>query len=121
MAEVQAPNPIASGITDLHQRLRVLEERYIVLRRKGQLSDENLLTSQKDIEKTIEKLNAEITALRHMLADIDEKLDRFLQQVKNTAPRKDILAIRKYLEMWEPLRFLTQEEALRLIRREKGG
>lgn len=121
MAQINQINPVVGGITELSERLRVLEERYIVLRRKGQLSDENLINSEKDIQRTIEKLNRDVADLHRKLAELDEKLDRFLEQVKNTAPRKDVLALRKYVEMWEPLNFLTRDEALRLLERHKRG
>lgn len=111
------PDPLMQGVSDLSRRLRVLEERYSVLRRKGQLTDENLLSAEKEVRDELGSLQQEVTELHRLLLDIDEKLDLFLEQVKRAAPREEVLVLRKYLELWDPVRFLTREEAERLLRK----
>jgi len=109
------PDPVIQGITDLSRRLRVVEERYTVLRRKGQLAEENFIRDMKELRESVAVVEQEATALRRLLVEIDDKLDRFLEQAKNAAPRQDILVLRKYLEMWDPLQYVTRDEARRLI------
>lgn len=113
----QAPSTpeTAKAMTDLQRRLRILEERYTTLRRKGQLLDENFLETEQDVHTQLSELDQEITELHRMLADIDDKLDRFLEQVKNAAPREEVLMLKKYLQMFDPVQYLTQQEAHRLI------
>ena len=110
-----AQTSTARAMTDLQRRLRVLEERYNTLRRKGQLLDENYLDTEKELREDLSSIDHEITELHRMLADIDDKLDRFLEQVKKAASREDVLVIKKYLELWNPVQYLTQEEARRLL------
>lgn len=114
-AEQTSPDPVVQGMTDLSRRLRVLEERYTVLRRKGQLSEENFIRDMQDLKKSVSVVEEEATALRRLLVEMDDKLDRFLEQAKNAAPRQDVLILRKYLEMWDPVQYVTREEARRLI------
>ena len=109
------PDPITRGITDLSRRLRVLEERYTVLRRKGQLAEENFIRDMQELRQSVMVVEEEAVALRRLLVEIDDKIDRFLEQAKNAAPRQDVLILRKYLEMWNPLQYLTREEAKRLL------
>jgi chromosome segregation ATPase len=109
------PPQAARAMTDLQRRLRVLEERYTTLRRKGQLLDENFLETEEDLRERVSGVDKELTELHRMLADIDDKLDRFLEQVKSAAPREEVLILKKYLEMFDPVQYLTQEEAHRLI------
>ncbi len=112
---VQGPSPFAQGLSDLSRRMRVLEERYTVLRRKGQLTDENLIAAEKDLRNELARLAEDVKALYRKLLEIDEKMDRFLEEVKGAAPRQEVLVLRKYLEMWDPVRYLTREEAQRLL------
>ncbi len=111
----QAPDPIIQGMTDLSRRLRVLEERYTVLRRKGQLAEENFIRDMQELRTNVDAVSQEATALRRVLVEIDDKLDRFLEQAKNAAPRGDVLLLKKYIEMWDPLQYLTRQEARRLL------
>lgn len=119
MAQQDAPSnaqdPIVQGMTDLSRRLRVLEERYTVLRRKGQLAEENFIRDMKDLRESVAVVEEEATALRRLLVEIDDKLDRFLEQAKSAAPREDLLVLRKYIELWDPVQYVTREEARRLI------
>ncbi|MFT4250004.1 MAG: hypothetical protein ACMXYD_01440 [Candidatus Woesearchaeota archaeon] len=108
----------ARAMTDLQRRLRVLEERYTTLRRKGQLLDENYLDTEKELREEVKGIDEEIVELHRMLADIDDKLDRFLEQVKKAASREDVLIIKKYLELFHPMQYLTQEEARRLVEKQ---
>ena len=108
---------VMKGISDLQRRLRVLEERYTTLRRKGQLIDENFLDTERDLRGKVKRLDEEHTEVRRMLVDLDDKLDRFLEQAKRAAPREDVLVLKKYLEMWDPVQYLTRQEAQRLLDR----
>lgn len=113
----QANQAVMKGISDLQRRLRVLEERYTTLRRKGQLIDENFLDTERELRAKVKKLDQEHTDVRRMIVDLDDKLDRFLEQVKKAAPREDVLVLKKYLDMWDPVKYLTRQEATRLLER----
>lgn len=111
-----AEDQYTKALTDLQRRIRVLEERYTTLRRKGQLIDENVLETEHDIREQLNKLDEEVTNLHRTLNDIDDKMDRFLEQVKISAKHEDVLVLKKYLEMWDPIQYLTQQEAQRLLK-----
>lgn len=109
------PDPVMKGMSDLSRRLRILEERYTVLRRKGQLAEENFIRDMQELRDSVAVVEEEATALRRLLVEIDDKLDRFLEQAKNAAPREDLLILKKYIEMWDPVQYLTRQEAQRLL------
>ena len=87
------------------------------MRRKGQLAEQNMIEEMNNLRKSLDGISEEATALRRLLVDVDDKLDRFLEQVKGSARREDVLVMRKYLEMWDQMKYLTREEAQRLIER----
>ncbi len=120
MAGQTTTNNHAHAAGELARRIRVLEERYAVLRHKSQLADHSLIRTQDHIQKTLSRLSSEIMQVRRLLIDIDDKLDRFLEQVKKAAPREDVLILKKYLEMWDPIKYLTREEAKRLLEERKA-
>ena len=75
----QELSTISSNIGNLNRRLRVLEERYTNLRKKSQLTDQNML-------------------------HIDKKI---IEEIKTCAKNEDIKVIEKYVNMWEPVKFVT--------------
>jgi len=62
-----------NSITNIDRRLRVLEERFSNLHRRSQVSEQNVLKSQKDLTKEIKLSAAEARELKMQIHDIREK------------------------------------------------
>ena len=111
------PAPGAEHITkadsDVLRQLRILEDRYVNLRRKAQLTDENLLSQQKHVQKEIHSLTDELTEMRRQLAGVTQGLQSVQGEIAHCATIYDVKAIEKYLQFWEPLWFVTQTELVR--------
>jgi len=101
---------------DLGRRLRVIEERFVNLRRKTQLTEQNMLSSNKRFSTEIKTLNAEINDIKSSLNDITYKLSMVLGELKKMASKNDLKVLDKYLDYWEPLNFLRRDEAEALVK-----
>lgn len=98
---------------DALRRLRVLEERFVNLRRKAQLADEKVLNSEKRLNTEIKEVNAELTQLRRQVSDMRDSLDAVQSEMANAASVYDVKALERYLEYWEPMEFVTKIELSR--------
>ena len=101
---------IAGMISDLDRRLRILEERYGNLRKKVQLTDQNLIDSERSINKELRNFSADILDLKRSISDFDEKVVLFSSEMESVAQRTDLKVIEKYLAMWNPGMFVTRKE-----------
>jgi hypothetical protein len=101
---------ISALISDLDRRLRVLEERYSTLRKKMQLTDQNLIESEKAFHKDIRVFNDESLELKRSIADFEEKVAIFGNEMTNTAKKTELKVIEKYLALWNPTLFVTRKE-----------
>ena len=101
---------IASMVSDLDRRLRILEERYGNLRKKIQLTDQNLIDSERSFGKEIRGFGSDLLELKRSIADFDEKVVIFGSEMDNTAQKTDLKIIEKYLAMWNPGMFVTRKE-----------
>ncbi|HYD03290.1 MAG TPA: hypothetical protein VEC16_03235 [Alphaproteobacteria bacterium] len=101
---------ISGMISDLDRRLRVLEERYSNLRKKMQLTDQNLIDSEKGFHKEVRVFNEEILDLKRNISDFDEKVTIFGNEMGNVANKTELKVIEKYLAMWNPTMFVTRKE-----------
>ncbi len=110
---------LASMISDLDRRLRVLEERYGNLRKKIQLTDHNLIESEKSFGKELRNFNEDILKLKRNTNDFDEKIVIFDSEMQNTAQKTDLKVIEKYLAMWEPSMFVTRKELREYLKNHK--
>jgi hypothetical protein len=101
---------IANVISDLDRRLRILEERYGNLRKKIQLTDTNLIDSERSFGKELRGFNDELLEMKRSNADFDEKVTIFGTELDTVAKKTDLKVIEKYLAMWSPGMFVSRRE-----------
>ncbi len=110
---------LASAISDLDRRLRILEERYTNLRQKMQLTDQNLLESERSFMKEVRTGNEDIVGLKRDVNDFSEKIVMFADEMGSTAKKKDLKIIEKYFELWTPGNFVTRNELREFLKLKK--
>ena len=106
---------ISTKVNNVASTLRILEERYSNLRNKSQLSEQNLIDIEKDVTKDMKILSEEIMDLKHDIKDIHEKLTIITNEMQNLANKDEFKVLDKYLDMWQPLNFVTRKELERYL------
>jgi|GEM_PF-1195965 len=110
---------VAGMISDMDRRLRILEERYGNLRKKVQLTDQNLIDSEKTFSKELRGFGDEVMDLKRNVSDFDEKIVIFGGEMDSTAQKTDLKIIEKYLAMWDPGMFVTRKELREYLKNKK--
>lgn len=110
---------VAGIVSDLDRRLRILEERYSNLRKKLQLTDENLLDAERTFSKELKGFNQESLELKKQTNDFSEKIGMLGSEMENVAQKSDLKVVEKYLDMWNPSNFVTRTE-LKAYLKSKG-
>lgn len=109
--------PAMPGIADVGARLKVLEERYTNLSRREQLAEQNMLSFEKEINSEIKAIQKRILETRKHVSDVNEKLEVLQGQVANAATKHDLRILEAYLNMIQPMEFVTRAEAKKLLER----
>lgn len=112
----QSPSDLLAQVNGVARRLRVLESRYSDLNRKSQVTEKNMLQGRKRVTKEIKTLDDDILELKRIINQIREKIDTVIFELKNFASKEDFEALRKYIEMWEPLHFVTRDEVEKIVK-----
>ncbi len=102
-------------LADVATELRILEDRYANLRKKNQLTDQALLETQKNFYKEKKILSEELTEAKMKLQDLEEDIVLMKSEFKDVVKQKDFKVLEKYLDMWEPMEFVTRKEAEDLL------
>lgn len=111
----QAKAQHSKEINEIMRRLRVLEERYTSLRRKTQLTDQNMLEDTKRVFDEIHVIQEIISDLKKDISDVKLKMRMLEDEMKSTVQKRDLDVLKKYLEFWEPMNFMRREEAKRVV------
>ena len=106
-------------INMLIRTIRILEERYSNLRKKTQITDQNMIEDVKKMSTEIKLVDSELSEMKKQLFDVNEKISVLFEQLKGGVKKEDINVLSRYLDLWNPMRFVTFEEAKKIIKENK--
>jgi len=106
---------VLEQLNETGTRLSLLEDRNTNLSRRTQVTDSNLLNLRKRIDDEVKTINSDILEIKRTLTELTNKIDLIIKELKTRAGKEDVEVIRKYVEMWEPLKFVTRDEVEQII------
>jgi len=136
MAEIQAPQQpkqhpglfhknappqpdfgaVTEDIGNLGRRLRLLEESITNIRRALQVTEQNMLGKNKLFATDIRTLTSDISDMKTEINEVKEKILELVKELKETAKRDEVKVLEKYINFWNPVKFVTQNEVEAIVR-----
>ncbi|MBN2881063.1 hypothetical protein JXM83_03330 [Candidatus Woesearchaeota archaeon] len=98
-----------ADLNNLTRRLRLLEERFVDQRKKVELIEENSLQGDKDLEIQNKAILEEMSDLKKSSFEMKEKMNIMVKELQGCAKLTDVKVLEKYIEMWEPIQYVTFE------------
>ena len=118
------PNPAAeqaevlSGeVKTLTTRIRTLEEKARNLRAGIQMTEKNVLEDNKKVNSEIKDINQQVFELKKSFTEIKSKMDIIIKELALTAKHEDVESIQRYLNIWNPVHFVSQKEVTSVVKR----
>lgn len=103
-------------VNELASRLAVLEERLANMRKKTQLTEQTLIGYEQDSHADLHVLTERLTELARKVEEVHEKISAMSGELSNVVKKHEFSVLEKYLDLWEPLSFVTREEAKLLLK-----
>ena len=103
-------------VSEISRRLRILEERYTNIRNRIQVMDQNMLLHNKKQTTDIKTIDSDISDLKKEINDINEKISLIVKELNDSAKKEDIEVLQKYINLWDPMNFVTRKEVEKLIK-----
>lgn len=101
---------LTESVSNLEARLKILEDRYANLRKKTQLTDQNMIDSEKELWDELRSTNDDLIELKKKVNELLHKISQMNEELEGAAKKYDLKVIEKYLDLWQPMNFLTREE-----------
>ncbi len=102
-------------LRDFSRRLRLLEERFASQRKNIHVMEHNMLTEHKKLQQQMRNMQQDFDDLKKNIYEIKQQFDLIGSELRETAKREDVVVLEKYINLWEPLQFVTRAEVERLI------
>lgn len=115
MAKKEEEAQPAFDFRSLNNRLRLLENRTSDLDQKTELIENNLLDYKKEINKEIQVINSELVEIKRGMSKINEDMEEVVKELKLRASREELDVIKKYLDLWNPVNFVSRKEVERIV------
>jgi len=107
---------LSQEITGLSTRLRILEERSTNTKRKLEIVDQNMLSHRKKYSDDIDMLKEEIDEMRSTIKEVESRIIMIIKEIRLGAKKDDVDALKKYVELWEPVKFVTMNQVENIVR-----
>ena len=113
----QAPEfgDVNEDMNALSRRLRMMEEGFANLRRFLQITEENILAKNRHYSAEIKTVASDIMEIRKEIAELRDKLGLVIRELQTVARREEVKVLEKYINLWNPIRFVTHNEVESII------
>lgn len=99
-----------SSIMGLLQQQKELESSMDLIKEQVELLDHNSVKNSKQSLLEIKSLKEEVNSLAMDLSKIKEQNSKIIRQLKLTANKDDVVKLEKYIDLWNPMDFVTRKE-----------
>jgi hypothetical protein len=109
---------LAGELNNLGRRLMIIEERYSNLRKKSQVTDQNMLANNKKFMTEVQTTNSDIDEMKKEIVDIVDKMKIIVRELKECAKHQEVEVLQKYINIWQPMNFITRDSASKMVKDE---
>ncbi len=107
-------------IVDLNTRIRVLEERHNTLRERVLIVNQNMVDEYKKLLQEIKTINSDIREIKGDLNSIKDTIRHMIKEMEYFARKDNLKVLEKYINVWNPLNFVTEKDVIRIINERRG-
>jgi len=110
----------SEDINSLSRRVRVLEERNSSVQNRMGIIEQNMLSRYKQLNSEIKTMLSEMSELKKDIGEMKDRILMFIKELQMCAKKEEINTLKKYIELWEPVNFVTHNEVKDIIKEELG-
>jgi hypothetical protein len=119
--EQQTAQDVTYIIADVNNRVRSLESQYHLMGERILIINQNMIEEYKKIIKEIRAMNSELRTMKAEVAEVKAVAKDLITEMQGFAKKEDIKVIDKYLKLWSPMNFVTEEQLQETIKNMKKG
>ena len=104
-----------SLLTDFATKLKDIEEKLNLLKERLLLVNRTFLKERERFDSEIFALKESVRLVKDDLEKIREGLEHIIKESAGFARREELNLLQRYMRLWEPLKFVKEEEVKSMI------
>ncbi|RME54182.1 hypothetical protein D6777_04620 [Candidatus Woesearchaeota archaeon] len=105
-------------VIELTNRIRVLESKNSELGERMLVMNQNMIAEYKKLIREIKSLEKEIDDMKNDMNNMKNIIKHLTDEAKNFARKDSLKVLEKYINLWNPLTFVTPKDVRRIIEEE---
>jgi len=110
-----APEQQAFDPARMYVWLKALESKVNNLVREVDVIKNDLVKKQNQIKKDLKTASDDVMELKHSQEQSVQRMDMIIKELKQTAGVEEVMTLRKYVDLWNPMTFVTQRDLERVV------
>ena len=110
-----AANSVAALLTDFSTKIKDLEERHNMLKEKVMLISQSFLKEGDRISKEFALIKSDLRDVKMDMERMKEGVQHIIAESSDFARKEELSTLEKYMKIWEPLKFVKEEDVKRMI------
>ncbi|MFH0701374.1 MAG: hypothetical protein V2A62_02975 [Candidatus Woesearchaeota archaeon] len=110
-----APEPSGYDPAKLYMWIKSLESKVNNLIREMDLLKNSSVKKAEEMKRELKMMNEELLAIKSEQQKTSEKMDLIIKELKQTAGIEEVMVLKKYVDLWNPMNFVTQRDLDRAL------
>lgn len=107
--------PAAFDPNKLYVWVKALEGKVNNLMREVEVLKSDLVKRQGQLGKDVKTVNDDLLDFKHQQEQLLQRMDLVIHELTQTAGIEEVQVLKKYVEYWNPLMFVTQRDVDRIL------
>jgi hypothetical protein len=120
MVDGQQGQDLAFALNDLNARIRVLENKYSLFGERLLVINQNMIEEYKKLLRNIKTADEDIKEVKKDLFNVKEIVSGLTKELTLFARKDSLQVLEKYINLWNPMNFVTEKDVTNLIRRSEN-
>ena len=99
----------------LYVWVKGLESKINNLLREVDMLKNDFMKKQDNIKSEVKSINSDLLDVKHLQGQTGQKINMIIKELKRTAGIEEVMTLKKYVDFWNPMNFVTQRDLERMI------
>jgi len=117
---VQTTQDLTYVLADMNNRVRTLESKYNLFGERVLIINQNMIEEYKKILKEIKAINSDLQKMKLEITEMKSVVKNIVVEMDLFAKKDQVKVLEKYLDLWSPMNFVTEEQLTQLIDQKIG-
>ena len=113
--QLQPPQQSDFGPQQMYAWLKNVEMKVNTLVREVDILKNDVLRKTHELQKEAKVLDRTLLEIKQENQELTEKIGLLVQEVQKRAGEEDVRILRRYVDLWNPMHFVTQKDVERLV------